>query len=180
MKLKSHISIANNIANLLEEHLDIKIDRDSLALGAVHPDMHIARRVRIHNLDQVLKNYQIQTNNFINQSKNKFSISFSMGMLSHYICDTFCMAHNKKIRRYSDFKEHVRYELALSQVISEYEVCGGVLAGIRHHVDKCTDFDVSSFLLELKQEYLFKSESNDLQEQLSADIRYSIVASVIV
>ncbi|NTW72434.1 MAG: hypothetical protein HGA49_09355, partial [Eubacteriaceae bacterium] len=42
------------------------------------------------------------------------------------------------------------------------------------------DFDVSSFLLELKQEYLFKSESNDLQEQLSADIRYSIVASVIV
>lgn len=38
MKLKSHISIANTVADLLEAQMDIKIDRDSMELGAVYPD----------------------------------------------------------------------------------------------------------------------------------------------
>ncbi|HAE62125.1 MAG TPA: hypothetical protein DCG38_07325 [Eubacteriaceae bacterium] len=179
MKLKSHISIANTVADLLEAQMDIKIDRDSMELGAVYPDMHFIRRLKIHNLNQVYTNYYAQSNNFINKT-NKLSLSFSLGMLSHYICDTFCIAHNKKMRSYKDFKGHVAYELQLSQAIEKYQVDSSIAEKIRLNSDKVLGFDLDSFLTETKGAYLEKSKENYDLQQCYLDIEYSLMANVIV
>ncbi|HCX64929.1 MAG TPA: hypothetical protein DHN33_06935, partial [Eubacteriaceae bacterium] len=76
MKLKSHIKIAKMIADLLEQHMNVKIDRDSMELGAVYPDMQLIRRMRIHNSKKVCQNYEVQSRNFINRT-NRLSFSFS-------------------------------------------------------------------------------------------------------
>lgn len=179
MKLKSHISIANTVADLLEAQMDIKIDRDSMELGAVYPDMHFIRRLKIHNLNQVYTNYYAQSNNFINKT-NKLSLSFSLGMLSHYICDTFCIAHNKKMRSYKDFKGHVAYELQLAQAIEKYQVDSRITEKIRLNSDKVLGFDLDSFLTETKGAYLEKSKENYDLQQCYLDIEYSLMANVIV
>lgn len=179
MKLKSHISIANTVADLLEAQMDIKIDRDSMELGAVYSDMHFIRRLKIHNLNQVYTNYYAQSNNFINKT-NKLSLSFSLGMLSHYICDTFCIAHNKKMRSYKDFKGHVAYELQLSQAIEKYQVDSSIAEKIRLNSDKVLGFDLDSFLTETKGAYLEKSKENYDLQQCYLDIEYSLMANVIV
>jgi len=179
LKLKSHISIANTVADLLEAQMDIKIDRDSMELGAVYPDMHFIRRLKIHNLNQVYTNYYAQSNNFINKT-NKLSLSFSLGMLSHYICDTFCIAHNKKMRSYKDFKGHVAYELQLSKAIEDHKVDVGIEEKIRLNSDKVLGFDLESFLTETKDEYLKMSEEAEDTLQCNLDIEYSIMVNVIV
>jgi len=179
LKLKSHISIANTVADLLEAQMDIKIDRDSMELGAVYPDMHFIRRLKIHNLNQVYTNYYAQSNNFINKT-NKLSLSFSLGMLSHYICDTFCIAHNKKMRSYKDFKGHVAYELQLAQAIEKYQVDSRITEKIRLNSDKVLGFDLDSFLTETKGAYLEKSKENYDLQQCYLDIEYSLMANVIV
>lgn len=141
--------------------------------------MHFIRRLKIHNLNQVYTNYYAQSNNFINKT-NKLSLSFSLGMLSHYICDTFCIAHNKKMRSYKDFKGHVAYELQLAQAIEKYQVDSRITEKIRLNSDKVLGFDLDSFLTETKGAYLEKSKENYDLQQCYLDIEYSLMANVIV
>ncbi|MFZ7120071.1 MAG: zinc dependent phospholipase C family protein [Eubacteriaceae bacterium] len=180
MKLKSHIIIANMIVDILEKQIDIKVDRDSLELGAVYPDMNLPKRVRIHNLKQVYNNYNIQTRNFINKNKNRLGVSFSLGMLSHYVCDTFCLAHNMKMRNFNDFKRHVRYENALSDYLVHYKIGTNVIDDVVDNLMRCTEFDIYNFLGEYKKEYLQKANFEDYSNQFIQDIEYSIVCSTAV
>lgn len=179
MKLKSHIKIAKMIADLLEQHMNVKIDRDSMELGAVYPDMQLIRRMRIHNSKKVCQNYEVQSRNFINRT-NRLSFSFSIGMLSHYICDSFCYAHNKPMKGYRDFKEHVSYEWGLYHAIEAYEPGDHLSETIRMNAHRCMDFDVENFIQQAQKEYLQKNQLEESSHrQFINDIEYSIVTSVL-
>lgn len=179
LDLNSHIILVNYIADILEELIDVKIDRDMLELGAVYPDMNIRKRVRIHNKKQVYNNYYLQTENIINKNKNKWGISFSLGMLSHYVCDCFCLAHNKKMRSIRDFKEHVRYEKKLARVVKDYDFDSSIIARVQESLYRSLDFDIMTFLEEYQDTYLTKAKINSEDEQIAMDIENSIFCSCI-
>ncbi|MFZ7134047.1 MAG: zinc dependent phospholipase C family protein [Eubacteriales bacterium] len=180
MDLKSHIIIVNLIADILEKQIDIKIDRDTLEFGAVYPDINLPKRVRIHNTKQVYNNYQKQTNNLINKNKNKFGISFSLGMLCHYICDSFCWAHNMRMATFGDFKKHVKYEKSLAKHLDQYTISNDVSKVIIENIFRCTDFDIFDFLNEYKSEYLKKSSWDDIFNQHKIDTEFAIICSTII
>ena len=180
MKLKSHVILANHIADIIEEQIDIKIDRDMLELGAISPDMQIKKRIKIHNLKQVYNNYSIQTENIINKNKNKWGVSFSLGMLSHYVCDSFCLAHNMKMRSYKDFKTHVKYENGLSDAIAKYKLGSNVIDQIEENFYRHKHFDIHDFLDGHKKKYLENADFGNSENQFISDIEHSIFCSVIV
>ncbi|WP_152801387.1 zinc dependent phospholipase C family protein [Alkalibaculum sporogenes] len=180
MNLKSHIILANHTADIIEDQIDIKLDRDTLELGAVYPDLHIRKRVRIHNLKQVYNNYFMQTENIINKNKNKWGISFSLGMLSHYVCDSFCLAHNMKMRSINDFKVHRRYENKLSEVVHSYKLDDNVKHRINENFERCMDFDIYDFLGETQTGYIQNANFKTFENQYNKDIEHSIFCSAIV
>lgn len=178
MKLKSHVAIAHLAADLLERYQNIIIDRKSLEVGAVYPDIHLIRRLPTHNVDQLNKNYFIQTNNFINKT-NDLTLSFSLGMISHYVCDTFCMAHNKKVRRYRDFKEHVAYEWILADELDKFLLTDSLEGKILWESMKHQNFDFRSYLADQREEY-FDQSSKDPFLQAKMDIQHSLQASTLI
>lgn len=178
MKLKSHVAIAHLVADLLENHRNIIIDRRSLELGAVYPDIHFLRRLPTHNVEQLYKNYYLETDNFIHRT-NDLTLSFSLGMLSHYVCDTFCMPHNKKIRRYRDFKEHVAYEFVLADEIDKFQISDELVESIYWKSLEHFDFDLELFVTAERVKY-FKESSSDPIQQAQTDIQHAIQACVLV
>jgi len=180
LNLKSHIILANHIADIIEEQIDIKIDRDMLELGAISPDMQIKKRIKIHNLKQVYNNYFIQTENIINKNKNKWGVSFSLGMLSHYVSDSFCLAHNMPMRSFKDFKTHVKYENRLSDEIAKYKLGSNVQDKVQENFYKYQNFDIYDFLDGHKDNYLKNADFVDFENQFISDIEHSIFCSVIV
>lgn len=178
MKLKSHVAIANMVADLLENHRNVVIDRKSMELGAVYPDLHFLRRLPTHNVEQVYKNYRLETDNFINRT-NDLTLSFSLGMITHYVCDTFCMPHNKKIRRYRDFKDHVAYEFVLADEIEKFQITEELEERIHWKSLEHYDFDLETFVTAQRVSY-FRDSSIDPVEQAKADIDHAIQACVVV
>lgn len=178
MKLKSHVAMAHLVADLLEKYQNILIDRKSLEVGAVYPDLHFLRRLPTHNVEQLHKNYYIQTKNFINRT-NDLTLSFSLGMMSHYVCDTFCMAHNKKIRRYRDFKEHVAYEFILADEIERFELTDSMEGKILSESLKHLNFDLDSYLTKLHGNYLMQA-CEDPIFQAKTDIDHAVEASTMI
>lgn len=172
--------MANHIADILEEQIDIKIDRDMLELGAISPDIHIRKRIRIHNLKQVYNNFSIQTENIINKNKNKWGVSFSLGMLSHYVCDSFCLAHNMRMRSINDFRTHVKYEKRLSDIIANYKLSTNVNDKVQQNFYRHINFDIHDFLDDHKANYLKNADFIQFENQFISDIEHSIFCSVIV
>lgn len=178
MKLKSHVAMAHLVADLLEENRNIIIDRKSMEVGAVYPDLHFLKRLPTHNVEQLYKNYHMQTNNFINRT-NDLTLSFALGMISHYVCDTFCMPHNKKIRRYRDFKEHVAYEFVLADEIEKFEMNESLAGKIYWKSLEHFDFDLETFVTAQRVEY-FSHASSDPVAQARTDIENSVQACTLV
>ncbi|MBF7097748.1 zinc dependent phospholipase C family protein [Alkalibacter mobilis] len=178
MKLKSHITIASKAAEILEEHLDISIDRNSLELGAIYPDVNFFRRIKLHNINEVHKNFVIQSKNFINRT-NKLTLSFSLGMLSHYVCDAFCHPHNKKIRSYSDFKDHVAYELVLAKAVENFELKKPFIDKLSKKLQIAQELVIKDFIEDLRTEYLYRISENK-KIQCRNDIEFSVHASTII
>lgn len=180
LDLKTHVAIANIIADILEEQVDIIIDRDTLEVGSVYPDVNLPKRFRIHNTKQVYNNYDKQTNNLINKNKNKYGISFSLGMLSHYICDSFCLAHNMRMASFKDFKNHVKYEKSLARHIDNYAVNNNTRLMIDENIFRCANFDINDFLEKHKKDYLENSSWDDYSIQHELDIQYAIFCTTII
>lgn len=179
MNLKSHIILTNHISDILEDQIDIKIEREMLELGAVYPDCNLRKRVRIHNIKQVYHNYELQSENIIVKNKNKWGVSFTLGMLSHYVCDSFCLAHNKKMRGINDFKKHVRYENGLAEYIYDYVLKDDVREKVQDNHFTTLNFDLHDFLGTKHSNYL-NMENADHQKQFITDVEHAISCSAIV
>lgn len=183
MDLKSHVIIANIVADILEEQIDIKIDRDTLEFGSIYPDINIPKRIRIHNTKQVYNNYEKQTKNLINKNKNKFGISFTLGLLCHYICDSFCWAHNMRTATLGEFVKHVKYEKSLEKYVARYKLndsINEVNEEIINNIYRCMNFDIYDYLENKKREYINNSSWDNLDEQHERDIKCAIICSSII
>jgi len=89
MKLHHHIKIGKMLLNKLGD--TYKINRKAYLFGTVAPDLNCiypAHRLNCTE-DRFHKRLEIIDNTNINIVK-----SFELGVITHYICDYFCYAHN--------------------------------------------------------------------------------------
>lgn len=89
----SHMKIAANTLEKIQDNIDWKINRKAYLAGSILPDINCA--FPTHTIGHTLKRFK---NRLIRMENTDLNIirSFTLGVITHYICDYFCYAHNLK------------------------------------------------------------------------------------
>lgn len=93
MKLVQHIKVAEIIANKLDNELKdgFKVNRVLFYLGSIAPDLNCVYPA--HRLSTTSKRFQNRVKR-VDKYENSAIKSFTLGIITHYVCDYFCYAHN--------------------------------------------------------------------------------------
>lgn len=112
MKLKSHINIALNTLESIQEQVEYKINKPAYLLGSIAPDLNVA--IPTHNIKSTIKRFRKRIE-LVEKLNPGIIQSFTLGIVMHYICDYFCYAHNiNKI-----VPGHAVYEIYLQKHINK-------------------------------------------------------------
>lgn len=116
MRVKTHSIIAQAAYELVQQFLPQSFQTNVITLGSMAPDIVPHRRVRSHNANRALKEWELFLA-FVNKKiYTSFSLSYAAGIMSHYISDTFCYAHNFLN---VNLAKHRVYEVKLQEYIME-------------------------------------------------------------
>lgn len=173
MRLKSHLHIADITCEMIEEIVDIKLNRKYVKLGAVMPDILPNRRYQLHSPNKVYKHYEKEFNRIVSKNKRSNRISFIIGLLTHYITDAFCLSHNIYV---SNLKKHVQYEYVLDDFKHTYEIPDDIIIKIKEYIKYLKeDLTVESYINRMNEEYLNAISEKDWNKNIHHDIENSII-----
>lgn len=91
MKLESHVRIALNTLNTIEKHLKWKIYKPVYIIGSIAPDLNIL--FPKHTIRMTIKRWKRRLVR-VDKTSSNIVKSFTLGVITHYICDYFCLVHN--------------------------------------------------------------------------------------
>lgn len=116
MKVKTHQVIAQKAYELIRSHLPMTFNKKAISLGASMPDLAPHRRFKAHNIKIAAKEW-VAFKAFVHKRRyTTWMVSYAGGIMSHYISDTFCYAHNFKDL---SLREHRKYEVYMHKHIKE-------------------------------------------------------------
>lgn len=110
----SHIKIAQKTLSEIEKHIDWKINKNAYIIGSIIPDLNCA--FPTHTINNTLNRFRKKLLK-IDNTESSFIKSFTLGVITHYICDYFCYAHNLS---FPDPK-HAIYERVMRFHIEQHE-----------------------------------------------------------
>lgn len=90
MKLKQHLRIGNMVLSENEAG-DFRINKNAYLLGCIAPDLNCIYPA--HRLKTTDERFYRRLKRF-EKSSTSVVKSFVLGIITHYICDYFCYAHN--------------------------------------------------------------------------------------
>lgn len=126
--MNTHKILAGNILDKASGEYRYLIDRKKFIWGNIKPDYVSKYKLKKHyyneSIDMIV--YKIKflsslSENEINYTYGKKKFSAELGVICHFLCDYFCLAHNKRWEFKSNFKKHVSYEKKLSQYAKKFE-----------------------------------------------------------
>ena len=92
MLKRSHIVIAKRTLSVIEsENNSIKINKIAYLFGSIAPDLNCIYPT--HTISNTFKRFSNRLSR-VDNIQNNLVISFTLGVITHYICDYFCYAHN--------------------------------------------------------------------------------------
>lgn len=116
MKVKTHQVIAYTAYELVKAYLPITFNKKAISLGAGMPDLAPHRRFKAHNIKVAAKEW-VSFTEFVHKRRYTiWLISYAAGIMSHYISDTFCYAHNF---RDLSLRQHRKYEVYMHRHIRD-------------------------------------------------------------
>ncbi len=107
MRLEHHIWIADRTTDIVEQLVGISFYKRLVRLGSITPDLQPLRRMQLHNEKVVVDHFMKEYSRVVDQERGMARVSFTLGLLCHYIADAFCLAHNIYT---IDIKNHIQYE----------------------------------------------------------------------
>lgn len=116
MKVKTHQAIAEEAYELIQVYLPISFNKKAISLGSSMPDLAPHRRFKAHNIKVAAKEWVAFTAFVHKRRYTTWMVSYAAGIMSHYISDTFCYAHNFKDL---SLREHRKYEVYMHKHIRE-------------------------------------------------------------
>lgn len=126
--MNTHKILANNILEQASEENSYLIDRKKFIWGNIKPDYVSKYKLKKHFYDESIEMiiYKIKylsslSENDINYILGKKKFSAELGVICHFLCDYFCLAHNKRWKFKNHFKKHVSYEKKLSKLAKDFE-----------------------------------------------------------
>ena len=122
MLKRTHIKIADSILLSIQNTVQWKINRQAYLFGSIAPDLNVA--FPAHTLTKTFNRFKRR---LVRVEKSDSSIikSFTLGVITHYICDYFCYAHNIK-----NNPKHAIYERVMKNHLDMHN------REIREHFDE--------------------------------------------
>jgi len=126
--MDTHKILANTIFIQVSKENRYLIDRKKFIWGNIKPDYVSKYKLKKHyyteSIDMVL--YKIEYLSSLSEEKIKLDygikrFSAELGVICHFLCDYFCLAHNKRWEFKSHFKKHVSYEKELSKYAKKFK-----------------------------------------------------------
>ena len=114
MMKTSHIKVANKTLESIQENINWKINRKAFLFGSVAPDINCI--FPAHTVKGTFKRFKHKLLR-MDSSESNLIKSFTLGVITHYICDYFCYAHNLA---HVDPKHHI-YEKYMKNHIIMHE-----------------------------------------------------------
>lgn len=114
MKVKTHQVIAQAAYELVKGYLPITFNAYAMRLGASMPDLAPHRRFKAHNIKVAAKEWVAFTQFVHKRRYTLWLVSYAAGIMSHYISDTFCYAHNFKDL---SLRAHRKYEVCMNKQV---------------------------------------------------------------
>ena len=190
MKLKQHLDVGKYILDNLDSKYEI--NKQAYLFGNIAPDLNCvypAHRLKTTE-NRFYKRLQIVDNTSFNTIK-----SFTLGVITHYICDYFCYAHNIEsigiVHKKYETNLYNYYESHLNEILEDREQLKDVWKynklKSKNQIIKNNTIDVEShckLILEqiknMNTEYLkhiYKSEDNSWaykNQQMKVDLEYAM------
>lgn len=118
----THRLIAHHVFEAVLKEFNVKLDYMYIRYGSIAPDIHIRMLVMSHrkegSFNYLLRLIKKLINKQIPSSKNGMRrYSYRLGVVTHFIADYFCRAHNE--RRYKNPMRHYFYERRLALYLRE-------------------------------------------------------------
>lgn len=90
MTAAAHIKVASKTLKDVEDKLTWKINKKAYLFGSIAPDVNCA--FPLHTINNTLNRFEKRLER-IDKSNSNIIKSFTLGVVTHYICDYFCYAH---------------------------------------------------------------------------------------
>ena len=110
----SHLKVSDCVLSLIESYLNWKVNRLVYLFGSIAPDINCI--YPMHTLNATYKRFRSKLMR-IDKYRSTIIRSFTLGVITHYICDYFCYAHNIK----AIDKWHPVYELRMKEHMDLHE-----------------------------------------------------------
>lgn len=95
---QTHRVISSFLYDKIQENTDIKLSKKRLVLGSTAPDFlpkyKIKRHYMEYSLDFVIDMIYILAYDYSNNNIRVSNFSYRLGIITHYLSDFFCVAHN--------------------------------------------------------------------------------------
>ncbi|GKX65094.1 zinc dependent phospholipase C family protein [Inconstantimicrobium mannanitabidum] len=127
MLTKTHRMIASNIiVNISTGNKDI-IDEKNFIKGNLKPDNISMYKLKKHYKDESFAMIISKIHFLSSLSKQEILTTYGkkrfnqeLGVVCHFLCDYFCMAHHERWEFKNKFKRHVQYEVVLGRMAENY------------------------------------------------------------
>lgn len=118
MLINFHLYLAGCLQKSIYKAQAIKFNSNFLQLGSIMPDLIPDKRNMAHYLPD---SYSFVMNGVKEvrggEGKSIEEISYQLGVITHFLADFFCLAHNDEILRKNLWK-HFKYEFALHHTLT--------------------------------------------------------------
>lgn len=114
MRIKTHAIIAKAAYALVGEFLPETFHPTMIVIGSSMPDIMPHRRVHSHNPSRAMKEWKAFVDFVERRQYTPVLLSYAAGIMSHYISDTFCYAHNFYNTQLAN---HRRYEVEMQDYL---------------------------------------------------------------
>lgn len=151
MLMNTHLIISKSIVNNIDSNKTFFISEKNFLYGNVKPDATSKYFFKKHyldeSLDMIISKITCLCNLTVNCLSKYFSISkFSqeIGVICHFLCDFFCVAHSQRWEMSHSLSKHVNYEKNLNAFAKDLDLS-------KYKGDNFNNFEI--FFSKLYDEY---------------------------
>lgn len=182
---QTHVIIAKEIHENVNNNLNIKLDKAQLIYGSVKPDIYSGlpklKHFKPQSFDVICNEIQKISNHPLMDNRAHIAyVSQKIGIITHYVADYFCVPHNDRKTYQNHFWDHLKYERLLHKSFKEHaSITDNSKVNFLQNVDFTNLEQIKRYLDELHFHYESKAESmqNDINNSLFA---VKSVASIMV
>lgn len=166
MMMNTHKIIAKSLLDNVDKNKKFLIDEKNFIYGNIKPDIFSKYKLKKHYLDEsfsMIKNkIEYLASLDIKTLSNKYTkkaFNQEIGVVCHFLCDFFCVAHKERWEFKHSFKIHIKYETSLTKVAKEYR--------LKNNRNSKLDHNFELFFEKMYAEY---NSGSDFEEN---DLKYS-------